>query len=858
MTFNQSKGPNKESSREGKHQRASRGKKLQAQLLAASRSGKLSSGQLSAWFGDLGLWMAQRRYGVLCSIIASLFVAIFFASKVGVDSSLESYFNVADPSHQAYSAYQNDFGSDEVAILVYSAPQTAHGPFDLEVMRKIDRLTVALGREIPFVEEVTSLTNAEIMTAKGDLLEIQKLSDAFPDTQQDLLAWRDVVLKKPIFVGGLVNETASHAAIIMEMSRTSTDPLDALRADPDGGDGLENLYPQVSKNKILELIAHPDYEGIEFYFTGDVPLSATYNEIIGQEAGLLSVLSLLFVAILAMGCFRLSLVGLVGPLLVVTLGLMFTIGFMGFAGFKLGMMFLLVPTLLIAIGVAQTAHIITEFNLLRAAGLERLEAIRATFEHVGAPCFLAALTTSVGFFAMTVSKLQAVSEVAIYMAVGVFLSFMLSMAVMVCFFAFSKENSKTLASPLNTGTVDTKHAQIFAAFESGLSRFLSWTVDMSLHRRVAIFLSSLLVLAICVMGIARLNVGFNFLSHMKDDVPFKHDTLAVEEVLGGLLNVVYIFDTQQADGVKKAEILSYIDAIQARADQHPSVKKTYSLADIVKDLNQSFHQGDEAFAVIPENSELISQYLLLYEIAGGGELTDYVSDDFERAVLELRVASDDSDKIAAIFADLDAEIEKQSLSNVSVQSTGVGLLWIKMAEYVADSQAPGYIFAFGMIAVILSLAYGSLKLGLLAMIPNLTPVVVVLGVMGWAGIHLDYMRLLLSTVAIGIAVDDTVHMLSRFKREYEKSGDYEAALRNSLPSVGRALIFTTIILVCSFTVYFFSSMAVLASFGLLLGIAISAALIADLFLLPALLMAIRPFEAREMKISPAANQQGIA
>lgn len=783
--------------------------------------------RLNKGFGALGVWMATHRLIVLALTLAAIAVASYFATTVRIDNSLEAFFDDTDQSYLAYTDYQRDFGPDEVGVLVYHAPSTQHGPFDLEVMRKIMHLTRAIEDEVPFIKEVTSLTNVEFIAATGDFLEIHEIGLDFPKTQEALLVRREAMRKKPTYIGGLFNKDVTHAAIIMEMSRTSTDELDRIRVDPEGGDGLDNLYPQASQIKLYEILARPEFEGIEFYFSGDVPFNYTYNTVISSESTMLTIYSLILVLVLAGLFFRIRLAGFIGPFVVVVLGLVFTLGFMGLANFQMGMLFLMVPTLIIAIGVAQTVHIITEFTGYQAQGVERVEAIRLTLEHVGVPCFLAALTTSFGFLGMTVSKLEAISEVAVYMAVGVFLTFILSISVMICFLSFYKAPAKPRPQSKKLG------------------HFLDWVVAVNLKHRAAIFVVSILVFAASFMGAARLSVGFNFLDDMRDHLQFKIDTLAIEEVLGGLLNVVYIFDTKTDGGVKNAELLKQIEALQIRADSHALVKKTYSLVDIIKDLNQSFHADDPAFNKIPEDSDLIAQYLLLYELSGGEELEDYVSFDQSRTVLELRVESDNSDKLRAILDDLNAQIAAFPPGSVEIRQTGVGLLWIKMADYIGDSQIPGYALAFIMIAAVLSLAYQSLRVGLLSMIPNLAPVLLALGVMGWAGVHLDYMRLLLGTIAIGIAVDDTVHMLTRCRHEFRKTRNYEMAIRNSLSTVGQALIYTTAILTLSFMVFLSSDMAVMASFGVLLGFTIFVALIADLFLLPAILMTFKPFGAEQ-------------
>ena len=369
-------------------------------------------------FGQMGVWIHDHRWLVFVLSILFLAVGLYFAAQTRTDGSYFAYFDHTDPTFKYYMDYQDDFGSDEVAYLLYAVPDKAHGPFDLEVMRKIVSLTEALENEVPFVREVTSLANVEFLEAEGDFIEIHELALDFPETQEDLLGRRDLMMKKPIYINSLVNSEGTHGAIFLEMNRTSSDPLEKLRLDPEGGDGLPNLYPQASNSKINEILSRPEYEGITFYRSGDVPMNSAYNETIDSELGTLILLSFAIVAIIAMASFRMRFFGLVGPLMVVLLGLILTVGFMGVMGYNMDFFFLMTPTLLTAVGVAQSVHLISEYQICQTNGLPRREALRQTLEHVGVPCLLAALTTAVGFWAMSISKLKAISDLAVYLGGG--------------------------------------------------------------------------------------------------------------------------------------------------------------------------------------------------------------------------------------------------------------------------------------------------------------------------------------------------------------------------------------------------------------------------------------------------------
>ena len=408
------------------------------------------------------------------------------------------------------------------------------------------------------------------------------------------------------------------------------------------------------------------------------------------------------------------------------------------------------------------------------------------------------------------------------------LAFALSITVLCCMLAFGRKKQ---------GAGNNSHH----ADNGPLSRILKWIIGCNLKRTRAILIISAAILIFSFIGMGQLKVGFNFLEEFKEKVEFRRATHYIEEVMGGILSVVYVFDTGKPDGIKDSEVLKQLERLQIEADQNPLVKKTYSIVDVLKDINQSFHGDDPAYYKLPEDRALISQYLLMYEMAGGKELEDYVTGDYARTTLELRIEMTDSFKVQGLILDLQNYMDKNPITSAQVKTTGIGLLFIKICEYIADSLLWGYLLAFSMIACLMCLVFRSIKVGLLSMIPNLAPVVLTLGFMGWHGLHLDYFRLLLATVAIGIAVDDTVHLVTRIRAEFLRCGDYARALHNSLSSVGHALIITSVVLVLAFLVFLSSKMAVLSSFGVLLAMTIITALVADLFLMPVLILVFKPF-----------------
>ncbi|MGI9295645.1 MAG: efflux RND transporter permease subunit, partial [Pseudomonadales bacterium] len=532
--------------------------------------------RLANRFGDLAEYAFDHRWPILIAVLATFGVAVYFASFARIDTSLDAFFDANDPSYRYYDRYREDFGSDEIAYILYRVPDAKHGPFDLQAMRKIADLTRALETEVPFVSQVTSLTNAEFMESDDDLIQIHELLSNFPRSQRELLRIRELVISNPVYVGNLVNEQADHATIIVKTTRAATDAVETLRMDPEGGDGLGNLYPQVTNYKIAEILSRPEYEGIEFYHSGDVPFNSVYNELALSEPPQLVAITFAIIMLLGAVLFRTGITALIGPLLVVSFSIILTIAAMVLLGWDLDVMFGLTPTLLTAIGVAQAVHLISEFQHARGLGMRRRAALRQAMVLVGNPCLLAALTTAVGFFAMVFAKLPGVTHFAVYGALGVMLTFLLSITLLLCLLSFGADE----AIP----TPESGANNVARRGANWLENTLGWIAALVIRysRRIVVIGAAILLFALG--GAAQLKIDFNFLTELKPHVPWRVNTEYVEEHMGGTLSIVYVFNAGE-DGIKDPAVLKRIEALQAHAENDPLGKKTLSVVDTLKLLN---------------------------------------------------------------------------------------------------------------------------------------------------------------------------------------------------------------------------------------------------------------------------------
>ena len=787
--------------------------------------------RLNRFFASLAGWSFDHRWWVVALALSMLAGAVQIASQAQIDNSFESYFDAGDSTYEDYLAYRASYGSDETSYLVYSAPGVEHGPWDLSVMESIVHLTEALEDEVPFIYEVQSLANAELMVGSEDGIEIIEIWEDFPESQQELLELRELYLAKPMMVGGLVSEDAQVGGIVLRMDRTSTDPVEDIRFDPDGGDGLGNLYPQVTHNKIEEILARPEYAGVEFHHTGDVPLNALLNILIGEESFTLGLATAVVVALLLLFFFR-SFVGVIAPTLVIQLGVVVTVAFVVAMGWKLDLSFGSIPTLMTAIGVAHSVHILSEFRSFFAETLDRRTALVRTLGLVGTPALLSTLTTAVGFASMSFSPIKSVAHMGTYSAVGILAIFVLSLTLLMALLSFGPRTPRKAMTEKRK--LEAKGGPIMVAFLEKNYRFvIRW------RKAILGFFSVLILTAIA--GIFMLKVDSNWLDDFSDSESVKVAAYFADEHMGAFVSLILLIEGEEPGSLKSPEAMQEMTRIEEWALEHPLVGNALSISGIVRDLNQTFNEGKPEYYVIPESQELIAQYMLLYETAGGTDANRLVKPDYSSAQLDLRLRLGTVSETREFVEDLNAELQERPLEFTTAKVTGIQSLWLILMEYITTSQIQSFLIAFSAIGLLLCLVFRSLAVGGISMIPNVFPSLLTLGIMGWVGNPLDYNKLMLASVAMGIAVDDTVHMLSRFRHEFRVRGRYEEALRAAMLDVGRALTITSVILVVGFLVLVFSALDSKSSQGLLLGGTIVSALVADFLLMPALVLTLKPF-----------------
>jgi predicted RND superfamily exporter protein len=365
------------------------------------------------------------------------------------------------------------------------------------------------------------------------------------------------------------------------------------------------------------------------------------------------------------------------------------------------------------------------------------------------------------------------------------------------------------------------------------------------------------VLALSVLGATRIGLSHDPIRWFPEDDPMRVAMETMDERLKGTMFLEVVLDTSVENGVQSPEMLDRIERFQdfalALESEKIRVGKTISITDVVKETHQALNENRPEYYAIPRERPLLAQELLLFENSGSDDLETLVDSQFSETRVTLKMPFENLIHYSPFLDRLEEGGGEIFEGAATFTMTGESILMTWLVNSLSRNLMRTYALAFAIITPLMILLLGSVRTGLVSMIPNLTPVIVTLGVMGWFGIPLEVFTMLIGSIALGLAVDDTVHFMHNFRRYFEQSGDVHHAVRETLATTGQALLFTSIVLSSGFFIFMFASLKMLFHFGLLTGITIIVAFLADLLLAPALMSILARFVAKPQPVGSEAE-----
>ena len=765
----------------------------------------------NTFFARLAEGILRFRWLLLLLVFLLTIFAFYEMRTIRMDNSNEAFFVEGDQTLATYHRFHDTFGNDEFVYILFETEDF----FQPETVKLISALATDLEENVPYVKDVKFIGNVEYIEGVEGGIEIYDLMEEFPRTLQQMEIIRKKALAEPLYLDNLISPDGRTAAILLELDPYPGDKVDARRT----------IAPVVR-----EILARPQYASLEHYTVGIPIINYDIQAVTAKETPLFMLICIVLEMLILFWTTR-RIRGVIAPIIVVILGVFWTMGVIGILGWTLNMLVIIIPTLLIAVGIGDSMHVIAEFQDQQQRGLGRKEAITTTLTIVGLPCLLTTLTTAAAFLSFLATAIKPIREMGVYAAVGVIMALVLSLVLVPVFFSFGKDRKK--AGPQNRST---NRNDLF-------DRILGWIALINIKHPRAIFGIFLVLALLSAGGYLLVEVESNTIKMFSKDLPVRRTFDYVDSHMGGSMSVEIMVDTGKKDGVKDPAFLRQLDSLQDYINKHPLSMKTMSVLDLLKKMNQALHENRPEYYTLPETREQVSEYLFLYETAGGGELDKQVSFNYDIARLTARTKSLDTKDIKIFISDITGFAKEHLDPSIKIEYTGMIPMVNAMSDLITSGQIKSFGCAFIAISLMMIIVLRSFKLGLISMIPNLFPVLIAIGFMGYAGIYLSMALVTFGAIIIGIAVDDTIHFFVRFRREFRRTGTYEKALKASLLTVGRPITFTTITLVAGFSVFALSDISNIGDFGLMAGFAIIWALLADFFLASAMMLLFKPLGA---------------
>lgn len=762
------------------------------------------------FFAKLAVFTLKWRWLLIVLLLLLTVLSFYKMRALKMITSTESYFVQGDQALADYDRFKEIFGNDD---FVYILIETENF-FDTETIKLIGKLAEDLEHNVPFVKDVKFLGNVEYVEGVKDGIIVHNLIERIPETDEEMMLVRERAMSEPLYVDSLISRDGKTAAILLECEHYPDDDVDARKTIPPA---------------VYEVLATPEYADLKHYIVG-VPVINYEMKKLSKEEGKLFGLACIVVELLILLWVGRGVRGVVAPLVVVISTVFCTFGAIGILGMNLSGMSGILPALLICVCIGDSMHIIAETQDHQRSGLGQRESIVKALALVGTPCLLTSLTTGVGFISFLSAHIKPMQDMGVHAAIGVIMAFLLSVIIVPIFFSFGRDKKKK----------EEKESIIKTdIFDKMLGNIASLNIRYP-KTILGIFIA---LIVVSIAGYSLVEVETNWVKRLKAKHPTRQAHEYVDSHMGGSMSIEIMLDTGKKDGVKDPGFLQKVEALQNHIDKHPLTRKTTSIIDHLKKMRKAMHENTAEYYSLPETRSQVSQYLFLYETSGGKEMDKLISFNYDIAHINARTESLGTKEIYEYMNYIKSFVKEDINPSIEIKYTGGMGLVRGISEHIKSSQQVSFSMAFVAITIMMILVLRSFKLGLISMIPNVFPVIISLGFIGYSGIPLSIPLMMMSAVIIGVAVDDTIHFFSRYRLEFNRFGKYPDALKATLMNAGRPITFTTMTLVVGFSVYTLSNTYSLIHFGLMAGFAFIWALLADFFLAPAMLLLFKPLGA---------------
>ncbi len=779
--------------------------------------------RINQHFKRIGEHQIRYRWPLLIVTLLLTAFGISGLQHAKVISNIEDWFEKDEAVQIAQDRFEEQFGNNESIGLLIQSDDVFHP----EVLAMIRDIGKELTDKVPYADEVTSLMEFEATVGTEDGIEIiNPFKDGIPTDPDELKKKRDFILSLKSVRNKMVSDDGTETWLSLSL-------LDYPEEEEWKKTG--SMQPLFQDGEAaIAIITDPKWKNDRYTIkAAGMPYTETEErDFFGKEmktrvlSGFVLMIALLIV-------FLRSFRGLIVPVFTSMAGIVVVFGFLGWMGIGIDSNLVTLPILLgMALSVGYSIHLVNAFKRIFRETGRRKQSVIQSVEETGWPIFFTAFTTIASVLSFIFTGIMPIRWVGFVCAAVVLTVYLFVMILIPIFMSVGKDQEKP------KGTVAKK-----LWLNQRLEKIGGLVLD---HKGVVATVFMILVVGFAP-GITRIAVNVDLFDMMGLKIPYiKRVHEVVHSQLGSYISYNITVTYTDKGAIKDPEVLKKFDTLLNEVGsfeltkKNKGVPKIFSILDILKEMNQTFHGNNPSFYNVPETRDLAAQLLFLYELSGGKKTFDWVDEEYTllRARVELREFK--ANEIVYEFEQI-RMLGKELFPDAEVNIVGGAVRMAEMNNKIVVGELKSFFTALIAIGVLMALVFASFKTGLIGMIPNVTPLIVLAGFMGYFNYSLDMMTMTIIPMLLGVSVDDSIHFINQIKYEFEKHGNYRTAILNSFYVVGKTLTMTTIILASTFAMYMLSPVNSLFRIGFLASTGLVSALIADFTMTPIVILLTKPF-----------------
>ncbi|PID63324.1 MAG: hypothetical protein CR986_00040 [Ignavibacteriae bacterium] len=750
-------------------------------------------------------------------------------------NSRESWFMEDDQIEINTKKFEAQFGNNDNIMVLIKAKDV----FDPEVLKMMKRLGNELLDSIPYADEITSLVDMEISVGTEDGIQvINPFEDGIPEDPAELERIRKLVLSRRALANKIVSDDCTETILMLSLNEFPPEVVWSKETT------LDPIFQ--AGEPAVRIIAADRYKSDKYELK---PVGLPYTETEERDffqpemktrIGIIF-MSMIFLLILMVRSFK----GVIAPIFTIFVAGMSVFGFMGWLGIGYDQNMVMLPALLlIALSVAYSIHLINAFKRFFRQTGNRKEATILAVEETGWPLLFTAITTIGSVVSFATVGIPTITWVGMSCGAAVLANYLFVIVLLPIILSFGKNRE-----------VQPENSRKNRWLDNVLLSTGNWVV---VNKKSILIIYALVVVAL-IPALFKVTVNMDMFKSMGRKVPYLNRVYEVaHSKLGSYLSYNVSIDFREQDAIKSPEVLKKLDVLVDSVSHFELTKKVknntsvFSILDIIKEMNQTLHSDSIKYYRVPDTREEIAQILLLYEMSGGTKSFNWIDEEYSMMRVQVPMykfaAKGISDELSAV-----RRISKNLFPNATTTVVGSAAQFAEIAIKIVAGELKSVILSLIIISILLILVFASIKTGLIGLIPNLAPMLVIGAYLGYLDVSLNMMTMTVIPMMLGIAVDDTIHFINSIKYEFEKCENYKEATLTAFETVGRSLLMTTIVLAVSFATYILSPVKMIGEMGLLASIGLLAALITDFLITPALMIITKPF-GKEAEVSIQKNR----